>query len=274
MVSILHVVPPGGASGGPNGAGDYDASTEEHGSGMAFMRRLLRAVCGEQDIAHTHAVIGEPSEEIVRFALDAKPDLIVMATRSHRGFNRRYTTATTQSVARQACCPVLSVPETLLGRRGKTGSGNALTHCARIVAPTDFSANSAAALRFAGALAQAQGAELYVLNFSGEEPPRRGLGWLRGGAERAYNSGERLRTWARSHLNSADNACAVVYAAAPSVYMLLRQVELLKADLLVLGPRGYAWAERFRLSSATDGILRNASCPVLSLRAETLNAGL
>lgn len=260
-LTIVHVVSPWVPPTGREAPYPYDPNEERLDTGRVLLKRLLRSVCSRHESLSAHVVVGRPTDDILQFARNTKPDLIAMATHGPRVLKHLFVSATTERVTRQARCPVLVVPEAVLMRREKINCEEVRPERPRIVVPTDFSANSVAALRFAGSLAEAQKAELHVLNFF----DRRAL--------LPQASRVRVDEWVKSNLPLAENVTATVCEGQPSVYMLIRQAELLKADLIVLGPRGYAWAERFRLNSTTDGILRNASCPVLSLRAGTHPAG-
>jgi nucleotide-binding universal stress UspA family protein len=57
-----------------------------------------------------HVVVeGEPSEQIDRFALDNKIDLIVMGTHGRTGLARFLAGSVTEQTLRRAPCPVLAV---------------------------------------------------------------------------------------------------------------------------------------------------------------------
>jgi len=270
-VSVLHVVYPWPPPTGREAPYQYDPNKERLETARSLMHRLLGNACQGVDVIYTHIVLGRPIDEIIRFARSLKVDLLVMATHGERGSKHLFLSATTERATRRAPCPVLAVPEAVLLRWEAAAAGAVLTGCRRILVATDFSAASAAALRYAAVIAQEHGSEVYVLNFSDHEPrrivslPAARLDW---GAASKNLAGERLDRWIHSILNRTENVKPLLCPGKPSVYMLLRQAALLRADLLVFGPREYAWVERLRLTSSTDAILRNAPCPVLSLRAE------
>jgi len=268
-ISVLHVVHPWVPPVGRQEPFHFEPNTDRVETARSLLRRLLKQFCQSADAVTVHVVVGQPVDEIVRFGRASKADLILMVPHGQRGLKHPILSATTERATRRASCLVLVVPESVL-QRWDAKPDASLTDFRRILVPTDFSPGSAAALRFAVDIAQERLSEVYVLNFSTH-------GFLRpvAGLDEANNAKrvatERLAQWISTHLGSTDRAIPQACIGKPSVYVLLREAALLPADLIVFGPRGYSWAERLRLSSSTDAILRNAPCPVLSLRAETQN---
>jgi nucleotide-binding universal stress UspA family protein len=226
-----------------------------------LLKGLLDSIDRGTDSISAHVAAGEPTEQILQFARETQPDLIAMAIHGPRVLKPLFISATTERITRQARCPVLVVPEAVLTRREDSRKRNGSDAKPRIVVPIDFSANSSAALRFANDLAKAGGTELHVLNFCGDD------------SSIAEASRAQLDSWVRAHLPRPDRVTVTLCEHEPSVYMLINRIERIKADLIVLGARGYAWTERFRLNSTMDGILRNAPCPVISMRAGAYPAG-
>ncbi len=66
------------------------------------VRRDLEPVSG-------HSAIGDPSEEIVRFAAEQGVDMIVIGTHGTGGVRRLLLGSTAENVVRTATCPVLVV---------------------------------------------------------------------------------------------------------------------------------------------------------------------
>ncbi len=264
-VSVLHVVSAGAGPSRHTALCPFELNRERLQAARALLSRLLGGICPEANRFTAHVLAGPPIEEIVRFARAGAIDLIVMTAHGERTLEHLSVAATTERVTRRSPCPVLVLPETVLFRdaRDEREAGSLMAGFRRILVPVDFSASSAAALRGAAAIAQEQNAELCVLHFFGAGD---GEGTEAGAAQR-------LRRWVGAHLDFVGNLRTIVRPGNPSAYLLLRQAGLLETDLLAFSPRDYSWAERLRLSSSTDAILRHAHCPVLSIRPETLNAG-
>ena len=61
----------------------------------------------------TTLLAGQPHEEIIKYAVVNKIDLIVLGVRGHSLMEKLFVGSTTDLVARQAPCPVLSVRPTV-----------------------------------------------------------------------------------------------------------------------------------------------------------------
>ncbi len=270
-LSLLHVIHPQGPTVSRQASFQFESNTDRIHAARSLLRRLFKKISPAAGVVSVHLVVGEPVDEIVRLGRTLKVDLIVMVPHGQRGLRHSFASATTERATRRAACPVLAVPEAAL-QRWEANLDAPLTDFRRILVPTDFSSGSAAALRYALDLAAKRRAEVHVLNFSPAGFLRPVAGLTEASSAQRLAT-ERLARWVRVHSGSSKHAIPQARVGEPSVYMLLREAALLRADLIVFGPRGYFWAERLRLSSSTDAILRNAPCPVLSLRTEALNPG-
>jgi nucleotide-binding universal stress UspA family protein len=129
-----------------------------------------------------------------------------------------------------------------------------------IVVPTDFSELSLRALEHARDLARLSGARLVVVHV---DPP------LLAFAMTPHDPGAHLATlWERLH-KVCPRATGLVVEhrleegfAADSIVRVAREVE---ADLIVIGTHGRTGAERAVLGSIAESVLRNATCPVLTV---------
>lgn len=261
-VWILHVVSLPEPRSGEGAFGGTGPQRERLEAARLLLSRVVRDLRPRNNPFESHVVAGRPSDEIVGFARARRMDLTIMTAHGDRTRPHLRVSATTERVSRRAACPVLIVPDAVLLREERAERGW-MANRSRILVLTDFSPNAAAALRCAAALAQEQNAALHVVNFAGGEDCVAGK----------FEARKRLSQWLDAHLHRAAMLKPIVRPGKPSVYMLLREAVLVQADLLVVGPRGYSWAERLRLNSRTDAILRQSPCPVLSVRPEALNLG-
>ncbi|HXD96793.1 MAG TPA: universal stress protein [Candidatus Acidoferrum sp.] len=142
----------------------------------------------------------------------------------------------------------------------------------RIVCPTDFSERAAPAERQAVRLARALGAEL-VLAHVGSEAPL----WREGlytPDVRAVFEGQ--RKWAADTLavRAAELAAegvatrSVVRVGEPAVEIVRLAAEE-HADMIVMGTQGRTGLERLLLGSVAERVIRQAPCPVLTVRPDT-----
>jgi nucleotide-binding universal stress UspA family protein len=133
-----------------------------------------------------------------------------------------------------------------------------------ILHPTDFSAGSDGAFRFACALARDYGARLVLLHAAeipaaafvgGVMIPAPGVQWepLR------QQLGQRLSEAAevRGETRLAEGA------AAPAI---LRAAKEVSADLIVMGTHGRTGLGRLLMGSVAEQVVRKAACPVLTVK--------
>ena len=139
----------------------------------------------------------------------------------------------------------------------------------RIVVPTDFSSCAEAAWDLAVRTARVEGAEVVLVHVLVETP--RFAEGATGSDLRATLEG--ARDWAEHEL---DRRVAAAKASGASARAELRigvpHEEILgvaseeRADLIAIGTHGRSGLERALLGSVADHVIRQASCPVLSIR--------
>jgi nucleotide-binding universal stress UspA family protein len=142
----------------------------------------------------------------------------------------------------------------------------------KIVCPTDFSEAAAMAEHEAARLATALGAEIVLLHVASEAPLWR---------ESVYTTSllgvfEGQRKWAEDALAQRAAELAVKNIAARSVVKvgaawseILRLATAEHADMIVMGTQGRTGLERFLLGSVAERVIRQAPCPVLTVRPPT-----
>jgi nucleotide-binding universal stress UspA family protein len=208
--------------------------------------------------------------EIVRLAGELPADLIVMGTHGLSGFERFMLGSVTEKVLRKAPCPVLTVPRaidpdllpTVLYRT--------------IVCGIDFSRPADRALQYALSLAQESGGRIvlvHALEWFAEEEPR---------LSAHFNVSEFRRSLeadARSQMASLVPEAARTWCEPEPLIVhgkayreLLRIAADRRADLIVLGVRGRSVADLAFFGSTAQHVLRQATCPVLTVPLESRTA--
>lgn len=139
----------------------------------------------------------------------------------------------------------------------------------RILVPTDFSEAANAAKAYATVLGDAFGATLHILHVI---PDPLAMGW---GVDAAYLPQllERTERTVREQLEgglSPDQrgkfqAQLAVETGAP-VDRIVEYAQKHGIDLIVMGTQGRGTVERMWIGSVTQGVLRRASCPVVSVQ--------
>ena len=214
---------------------------------------------GMSALEGAHVVYGAPADAITTFAAESGVDLIVMGTHGVSGFRHLILGSVTETVLRQAECPVLTVPP--------RAHSTAQLPFKRILAPIDFSASSIEALRLAVGLAEESGAILEVFH-AVDEPAEHTLF-----VARPYDVHHHRALYERHVLEHLDRVLLPI--ACDRVHARLRtsqgrpEAEILRAaedgiDLVVMGV-GRAADTTF--GSTVNAVVRDACCPVVTVRA-------
>ena len=204
---------------------------------------------------------GNPAAEIVAMAGELPADLVVMGTRGRVGFPRWALGSVAEMVLRRVRCPVLTVPAHASEHPGPL-------FFKTILCATDFSPASAAAVGYAVSLAVEAEARLTLAHVLDPEK-------LRGLEDPHDRDGRRLdfeRTAAsmlRSQLqkhppDGFSSETAVAWGAPASEIPKLASAR--NAGLIVMGVHGRSLLDLMAFGSVTHDVVREAACPVLTVR--------
>jgi len=135
-----------------------------------------------------------------------------------------------------------------------------MSNFTKILCPVDFDQNSAAALRFACKLLEL-GGTLYVLHVV-PEVDRPGFEQYAPITELAQ---ENLENFGRTQIGDQIVHKLLVRSGDPAE-LTIRIAEEFGVDLIVMATHGHKGLVRIVLGSVAERVLRNARCPVLTLR--------
>jgi nucleotide-binding universal stress UspA family protein len=196
-----------------------------------------------------------------------------MGTHGRSGFDRLILGSVTEKVLRKAECPVLVVPRAVPGSMPATP-----VTFQRILCPIDFSDCSLHALNYALSLARPPAARLTVLHVMvysmGEEAPemyetlvsdsRLGLADL----HRRFEdySRERLASAVADAVGTSSATVETTLGVGKPYREILRVADEQQADLIVMGVHGRGPADLMFFGSTTNHVVRQARCPVLTVR--------
>jgi nucleotide-binding universal stress UspA family protein len=218
-----------------------------------------------QETSHpvnTVVVQGTAAPTIVHEAATMPADLIVLGTHGRSGFEHLMLGSVTERVLRKAPCPVLTVPHRM---PDVVEVGPVMFH--RILCAVDFSPSSMKALTYAASLAKETGAQLTVMHVVEPVPVYEPV--LAGGGGSDVNADESARQAGLARIREVSPrgvlVSEVVATGKPYREILARAREE-HSDLLVIGVHG-GLADRLHFGSTTNHVIREATCPVLSLRA-------
>ena len=268
-VTVLHVCPvtPVAAYVSGSGMPAYVTMTTEDRD--AIMQSLRRFAGETKANARTEFELTEGGAvaTILDRATALPADLLVLGTHGRSGFERWVLGSVTEKVLRTASCPVLTVPQ-------NTGDAIPVVFH-RIVCAIDFSECSLHALDYATSLAQQADAQLTVVHVIELPPdiPRElhetvlaGPRSLREYLALAEEEGRARLTAAISDRVRASVTTDTVLAEGKPYREILRVAAEHRADLLVVGVHGRGAIDRMLFGSTTQHLVRQASCPVLTLR--------
>lgn len=226
---------------------------------LQLERSAARAASGEVKI-HRAIADGGVIEEILKKAHALPADLVVMGTHGRSGFERLLLGSVTERVLRKAPCPVLTVPR-------QAGPVRAFK---RILCPIDFSDPSHGALQYALSLAQEADARLIVAHVIEllPEGDLRDYRLLNAPLHRVDFERAAREKMAAAIPPSARTYCAIeeIVVTGKAYREILHLASAHSTDLIVMGVHGRGAADLMVFGSTTQQVVRQAACPVLSIR--------
>ncbi|WP_447978863.1 universal stress protein [Candidatus Nitrospira bockiana] len=240
-------------------------------NGRDRLEETVRTVMAPEIAIDRRLEEGIPSERITAAADDIQADLVVVGTHGRTGLDHILLGSTAERVVKRASCPVLTIR--CPGGRGRDRESPA--SLSRLLVPVDFSTCSLAALEYGAQLAMHFRAMLILvhalepryydldlgLGSSADEPKAR-LQWEARLAELAG----RLR----GHALSVQTA---IRGGIPGESIMAAAKEQ-EADLIVMGTHGRRGLPSWISGSVAEAVLRQAPCPVLTVRTPKFPAGM
>jgi nucleotide-binding universal stress UspA family protein len=239
---------------------------------LANMRRFTETEIGTQVPVEIDLREGSTAASILAKAEEMRADLLVLGTHGRSGFERLVLGSVTEKVLRQAACPVLTVP-----RAAADAVPVAPVLFKQIVCATDFSDCSLHALNYAMSLAQEADATLTVVSVIELPPevPREVHENVLAGPRSLREYIAAAEEYARGRLTDAIPETVRAYCRVETLLPkgkpyreILRVAEERHADLLVVGIHGRGALDRMFFGSTAQHLVRQAACPVLTLRRE------
>jgi nucleotide-binding universal stress UspA family protein len=237
---------------------------------LGSMKRFAEDEAGSAVPIQFEICEGTAATEILARASAMPSDLLVMGTHGRSGFERLMLGSVTEKVLRKATCPVLTVP-----RHAKDAVPAPPVLFKRILCATDFSDCSTNALNYAMSLAQEADAQLTVLNvidLPPESPPDVpetvcGEPWTLSeyAATTEQDRRERLKDAIPESVRAYCTVDTLVATGKPYREILGVASEQ-HSDLIVIGIHGRGAADLLFFGSTTQHVVREATCPVLTLR--------
>ena len=267
-ITVLYVhpvVPAAAAEPGAPAFPPFVVTAADRDKLLASMRSLAESDASADVRVEYEIVEGPAAPGILDCASAQRTDLIVMGTHGRSGFERLMLGSVTERVLRKASCPVLTVPP----RMHESTPVPPLFK--KILCAVDFSDCSMNALNFAMSLAQEADAHLTVLNVvelpadAHERLPHFSPGVREYLTSLEEEHRQRLQTVVP---DSVRAYCAVETMTVPGrpYREILRVTAEQQADLIVIGIHGRNAADLLFFGSTAQHVVRQATCPVLTLR--------
>ena len=215
--------------------------------------------------ADVHLREGIPSEQIGQVALEQRADLVVVGTHGRTGLDHIMLGSTAERVIKQAPCPVLTVRVApILGEKDVD-----VPPCIRhLLVPVDFSSPSLDALEYAIQVVDRFGARLTLVHVL--EPIYHdlelGLGRIEQEVQKRTHWEAQLDGLAQVVRERGLEAGSVVLGGIPSE-SIVTYARGQGCDVIVMGTHGRRGLSRFRYGSVAESVLRQAPCPVLTVRS-------
>jgi nucleotide-binding universal stress UspA family protein len=143
----------------------------------------------------------------------------------------------------------------------------------KIVLATDGSSHAREALKYARELAVRDDATVVVVHAFGSVPGYLGEPMKTEIAARHVSVGRDIADQAADELRDAGVEVETEVLAGPPAEALLRVAETRKADLIVMGTRGYGALTSLLLGSVSHRVLAHTHVPVMVVRAEGREVG-
>ncbi|MBF0258776.1 MAG: universal stress protein [Desulfamplus sp.] len=255
-------------------------------------QKLLEDLTKDLTISHEVFVTqGDPADEISRFALEKKIDMVISATHGNSGIKRFLIGSVTEKLMKTLHCPLLVLHAQ---KHDFISLAETEIKLKRILVGCDFSSDSKLAFDYGVSLAQEFQAELYlahVINPSElielkasdyidvnpgdyiswhspnyfemqrrfKEERRERVNELRSQLEKQlyFMLPEECRSWC--------NPKTVLLDGEP-YKELINYAREQQIDMIVLGIHGHTLWEKLMVGSTTDRVIRNSPCPVLAVR--------
>ena len=233
-----------------------------------YAHKHLQDLIGDTDIAWESLIsVGHTADEIALIAKEKGADLVVSATHGRSGLKRLILGSVTERLMRTLPCPMYIVRSL---ERDLAAPVMAEMKLKRILVGCDFSADSDLAVQYGISLAQEFQTELHLAHVLEPRVYKDMLTQTAGGGD---SGREGLREKLTQKLKSmvpeeARQWCTpetLLLAGHPSDE-LTKYAVVNDMDLIVLGVRGHSVMESLLVGSTTDRVVRQAPCPVLSVR--------
>ena len=214
---------------------------------------------------HYTVRIGAVAHEINEVARIARTDFIAIATRGYTGLKRAFLGSTTETVVRNAPCPVLVLREKDESTQQRARKGP--LQFRKILVPLDFSEPSRLGLEYALGFAQEFHATLVLFHsvlvspyvIGNRHTAHHAPTLIANQQERARGEMEELR----ETISRKGGVGEIKIAVGSAVEQIAKYITKAGVDLIITSTHGRSGLRRVFVGSTAEHIVRYATCPVL-----------
>lgn len=270
-VTVMHVMPTMPADGVyPYAFEPILPTGESKEQALTQLGKFVHRARGEHVSTTVVLEDGDPVDEILAKAKSMDADLIVIGTHGRRGLARLLLGSVAERVLRSTDIAVLSVSPDCKPPRS---NGELFSE---VLCPVDFSASSLRGLELAldivgdsGSLSVVHVVEFYMNAGLGESLA------VDLQSIRKRHEEEGLAKLEAAIPSSARERCRVnvqEMTGGGAYRVILKLSEREHSELIVMGVAGRSAADMFFFGSTTNHVVREARCPVLTVRSEAMAA--
>jgi len=267
---LLHVVNDPGA--GWYGLGDAEVQIDRlREMAEAKARDRLQGMAEDSSAVEVRTAVAQRlnldvAHVIQEYVAGHTIDLVVMGTHGRQGLERLVLGSVANRLIRRSGCPVLTVREREAG-----GEELSDVEYETLLAPIDFSNHSRTALRLSKEVAARYGATQHLLfvaekrvlpTFSDTGIP--GVGVVEMDPDIVANAETALEEL-NGNVGGPEVTSAYHVEEGDVAEDIVDFAETNDVDLIVMATRGRTGIDRFVLGSNTEGVVRVAPCPVLTV---------
>lgn len=271
-LDVLHVLE--GPAWMPSSAASLSPLGQIHEDVTPQLDEIQKQIARNGGAVTVRQVRGIPSEQINLAAKECGVDLVVLGTQGQVRLDSVPLGSTAERVTKTAPCPVLAVRgvgEGVLRHPTAVQSPVSIQH---ILAPVDFSSPSLASFEYAIQFASRVGAKLTLLHVL--EPVYHdldlGLGFIEQEPLKRAHWEAHLAELTELVTSFGLTADSVICGGIPSDSILACALQR-QCDLIVMGTHGRRGLSRARFRSVAETVLRQATCPVLTVRSPKFSPG-
>ena len=224
-------------------------------TGSPHAERILRSLTEDGWSVTQDSRMGDPVEEIIKFAMLQPASMIMMSTHGRTGIERIREGSVTEQVLRQSPCPVFVLHST----RAEPPDQRSDNLFRRILVPLDGTEASAAILSCVERLARAHDSEVIIFHDEmvgpEDEDKRRAIK-------------EAIQEYSVSMANQDIKVTIDMSTYKRPIREILSKIDEMDIDLVSMASHGESGIRRAMEESVTAEVIRHANCPLLVWSAD------